>query len=356
MRLGLKSAPQGDPHEVAAHWLTLEDEGRLSGEDRAGLERWLDADPAHRAAYDDARRACEAAARHAADPQIMALRAAALAVAPERSTPLRRIAAAAAIAAVVGGGSWLALSNAPGTEPSPLAVMAASLAPGLHPNTAVYRTAVGERSTFTLPDGSVATLNTGSLLKIAYTPGERGVRLLRGQALFEVAHNKQRPFQVYAGDRRITAVGTVFDVRLDGARVKVALVEGVVRVAHLAPKQTAGPAPTPVQQVVMTAGEVLDAAPSAAMTVRTADTGRATSWRAGVVVFDDEPLAAAVAEVNRYTTHPLVIADPSIGGLRVSGVFKTGDPERFARTMTDIFPVAVGDGPDGSEVLRRRSP
>ena len=242
--------PQGALHEVAAVWVVLEDEGRLGAEGRAALEAWLAESPRHRRAYAQAREACDAAARHAADPQMMELRAAALSAGPDTRMPVWRTAAI-----IIGGVLLLGSVSATVTAiqapaASRFGAVAAGLAPTLPAKSALYRTAVGERSTVVLPDGSVATLNTDSVLKVAYSDTERGVRLLRGQALFEVAKNKRVPFQVYAADRRVTAVGTVFDVRLQGERVKVSLVEGVVKVAPVA-KVAARPA----QQVTMTAGE-----------------------------------------------------------------------------------------------------
>src|SRR5690606_34703571 len=100
------------------------------------------------------------------------------------------------------------------------------------------------------------------------------------------------------------------------------------------------------------AGEVLEAPPAAAMVVKVADTNRAVSWRDGVVVFDDVPLAEAVAEMNRYTTAPVTLAEPEIGAFRVSGVFRTGDPERFAMAMAEVFPLEVDHGPSGAAELR----
>lgn len=340
--------PQGPLPEVAATWVAREDEGRLGVEGRAALEAWLAETPRHRAAYDAARDACDAAARHAADPQMMELRAAALAATPDRRTPVWRLAAAVAAGAVFLASGWGTVTAITAPAESHLGGVAARLAPALPPGAALYRTAVGERSTVVLPDGSVATLNTDSVLKVAYSDSERGVRLLRGQALFDVAKNKRVPFQVYAADRRITAVGTVFDVRLVGERVKVALVEGVVKVARTAPMRS----PKPAQQVTMTAGEVLEAPPAAAMVVRTADVGRATSWKDGVVVFDDLPLVDAVAEMNRYTNRPVMLADPRSGDYRVSGVFRTGDPERFAEAMAEVFPLSIEHRVDGSPELR----
>ena len=89
------------------------------------------------------------------------------------------------------------------------------------------------------------------------------------------------------------------------------------------------------------------------MIVRTADSGRAVSWKDGVVVFDDQPLAEAVAELNRYTNRQVTLAEPSIGAYRVSGVFRTGDPERFAEAMAEVFPLDVEHRPDGSAELKR---
>jgi transmembrane sensor len=336
-------------HETAAAWLAREDEGRLGADGHAALEAWLAEDPTHRAAYVAAREACDAAARHAADPQMMELRAAALAAGPDRHASIWRMAAGIVAGVLVLGSGLATVTAIKAPAASRLGAVAARLAPSLPPGSALYRTAVGERSTVVLPDGSVATLNTDSVLKVAYNESERGVRLLKGQALFEVAHNKRKPFQVYAGDRRITAVGTVFDVRLQGERVKVALVEGVVKVASVA-----APRPqVPREQVTMIAGELLDAPPTAAMSVKTADIRRATSWREGVVVFDDAPLADAVAEINRYTTHPVVLADAGIGVYRVSGVFKTGDPERFAESMAEVFPLTVDESGASPELKPR---
>jgi len=70
-------------------------------------------------------------------------------------------------------------------------------------------------------------------------------------------------------------------------------------------------------------------------------------------VFDDAPLADAVAEINRYTTHPVVLADAGIGAYRVSGVFKTGDPERFAQSMAEVFPLTVDESGDSPELKSR---
>jgi transmembrane sensor len=332
----------GDPREVAAYWLTREAEGELAADDTAARDAWLADSPEHRAAYDSTVRAMKALESHAADPRLLALRDAALSVKVERPV-FWRTAATLLAAAMIIGGAWTASLG----DAAPYAI--ARLAPFLNPDGAVYQTAVGERSTITLPDGSVATLNTDTIVRVAFTDRTRAIRLVRGQALFEVAHNKTRPFEVHAGDRTVTAVGTVFDVRLDGDEVKVALVEGVVRV-RARPAAAAQPAP----QVTMTAGEVLEAHAAEPMVVRGLNAERETSWRTGVVVFDETPLAEAAAELNRYSKDQLFVADPSIAQMHVTGVFKTGDLVRFARTVEEILPVTVEDGPKGATTLTRR--
>src|SRR5690606_15969424 len=94
-----------------------------------------------------------------------------------------------------------------------------------------FRTAVGERSSITLSDGASVVLNTNSRIEVRYTPERRNVRLLAGQAWFQVAKHPERPFVVEAGDRRVTALGTAFDVRMDSRdSVQVTLAEGKVSV------------------------------------------------------------------------------------------------------------------------------
>ena len=330
--------------ETAADWLMREEDGQLGPDGLAERDAWLAEHPDHVAAYDAARRAMRRVDDVGADPGILALRAAALSTkARPRLRPWQMAAAVAGVTVLAGAMAFVTTDRS-----GSMAVAAVEQLS--HPGAAVYRTAVGERSTVTLPDGSVATLNTDTVVRVSYTKAARGVRLVRGQALFEVAHGKPRPFEVYAGDRVITALGTVFDVRLQGDRVKVALVEGRVRVKTRAEPSAAAPAP----QVFMAPGELLEARPTEPMRVHNVDVAQATSWRSGVLVFDETPLADAVAELNRYSNERLVIEDPELAAYHVSGVFKTGDINRFGRTVQEILPVALEVKPGGTTVLTRR--
>lgn len=200
-----------------------------------------------------------------------------------------------------------------------------------------------------LPDGSLATLDTDSQLRIAYSATERGVYLVKGQALFEVAKHKPLPFQVYAAAQRITAVGTTFDVRIEGKKVQISMAEGVVKVRPLdgVPKRRPS-----LQEITLRAGERLTADPSAPAIVTKVDASQVATWRGGLLVFEDKKLSDAVAEINRYTDQPIKIADPSIGRYRVTGVFKTSDPDHFATAMSEVFPIQVRRDAAGSPVLQ----
>jgi transmembrane sensor len=332
-------------HDIAADWIIREDEGQLSVTQQMDRDAWLKADAANRTAYEDVRAALSITAQIASDPEIMTARAHALAAAPPQDRGIWKIAAAFFAVIFVGAAWWIVIENAD----LPPVGMAAS-----NPNTMLYRTKVGERTTVTLPDGSTATLDTDSTLRLAYSGEERGVQLLRGQALFDVAKYQPLPFHVYAGGHRVAAIGTQFDVRLDGqgrsAKVQVALVEGVVKVAKLRHRQDGA---APQASVTMAAGELLKASATEPMRVSVADIQAMTSWSAGLLIFDDMPLDRAVAEVNRYTRSPVVLADPKLSQLRVSGVFKIGLPKHFAETVADTFALNVAYGADGSPELKR---
>jgi transmembrane sensor len=346
--------PISNADEEAARWLVQMEARPLGARDVRRLERWLAADPVHQAAFERAQAACDLAHRHAAAAAILEMRAAALAArGKSRARPWGLVAGIAAGAVAVGA-LWLVTHSIIARVAShPVTQRVARVADGAIVPPIHYATAVGERSSIALPDGSVATLDTNSSLDVAYSDVERGIHLTRGQALFEVAKHQTTPFQVYAGGRRITAVGTTFNVRVDGHRLRVALIEGKIRVSTMS---TQGTTATPAQQVTLVPGDVLEANAAAPMTVAIADVERSASWRDGVAVFVDSRLADAVAEMNRYTLSPITILDPAAGEYRVSGVFKTGDPEQFANSVATVFPLTIAHTASGSVVLQRRSP
>lgn len=327
--------------EVAAGWVLEEEAGLSLARDNA-LEVWLAEDVAHADAYQQARYAQEAVGRFGAEHEMMALREAALCARPEQfGRPIGKIAAGLAALMLISGAGWWALDRGlivANTQPTQVTSELGS---------ARYQTARGERSTVTLADGSVMTLNTASLADVSYDGSERAVSLHRGQALFDVAHDPETPFKVYAGDRVITAIGTSFEVYLDGDQVRVALLEGRVNVVQRNSEGTS----RPLAENTLNAGEVLFASPAMPTRVRGGDVERLLSWKDGLVAFDQTPLSEAVKEMNRYASRPLILADGVVGRHRVSGTFRVGETERFARTVSELFPITSTSSGDGRTVL-----
>jgi len=340
--------------EAAAHWLVLHDAGTLSASEEAEFEAWHD-DPAHADAY---RRAAGAMAIFGADagsdPNLRALRQAALEAGPAPRRFHYAIAASLLVAISLGAATLFLLrpdgmaGNSPGGRSS--TVIAASGTPGSSEaaaGTTEYSTGIGERRVVRLADGSSVTLNTRSKLTVAFSANRRIVRLARGQALFEVAHDRSRPFIVEAADRQITALGTVFEVRVDVGRVNVVLFQGRVVVDRL-PDAAGGYEPSAMPSAILKPGEQFSAELGAPQKVATVDTQRELLWRDGFVEFDDEPLGRAVAEINRYTKRPITLSNDGVAALHVSGLYRTGSPDQFIDAVQGILPVSTRLTPQGN--------
>lgn len=340
------------PAEAASYWLVRFDQGEMSRAELAQFESWRSAAPAHADAF--------ARAQHIwdgldglVDPHLNALREVALDAAPEPRRgwwPGVGAGVAASVAAVALVGSLFLLTNG---ARAPVQQEVARASPVAVAPTG-FETRRGERRTVRLEDGSTVTMNTATAIRVDFSKRERLIRLIRGQALFEVAKNPTRPFVVRAADRQVTALGTVFQVRLDRNRLKVTLVEGKVVVDGVADRPRAGlPAIVPT---VLTPGEELVATLGARPKLDKVDIEQGLRWREGFVEFEDEPLANAVREMNRYTSRRLVIADPKLAELRVSGVFRTGNAERFAAILGELLPVTAQEADGDIELVSRPAP
>lgn len=209
----------------------------------------------------------------------------------------------------------------------------------------LHETGVGEFETVTLADGSVVRLDTASRLRVRYSGGERRIELEAGQALFEVAHDRSRPFVVVTADAAVTAVGTVFEVRRTGATTQVVLVSGVVDVARPTYRNS-GQRLAPGQEAVVKAGVA---------SVRNVDAAAATSWTRGKLTFEDTPLTVAVSEVNRYLDKPIRLEAPERGATAINGVFDTGDRSAFVSAAAQLLDLEAVTQGDGSVQLTSRS-
>lgn len=310
------SQPYSRASAEAAAWLA-----RLQGDARtpareAAFQDWLRADPAHQSAFEratDIWADLPGAALLLDEPPVRAPKPTPLPVAgPRRRLPLHQLALAASLLIAIGIGSFLWLSR-----PS------------------AYSTAIGEQKVATLEDGSRIALNTDSSVEVRYDPAQRLVELEHGEAMFEVAHNTARPFIVRAGDKQVRAVGTSFVVRREGKEVTVTLLQGKVVVTDIRP------AVRRIAPTYLNPGERLRAQPEGAVRVDAQPAEIATAWRRGQAMFSDTPLADAVTELNRYGGPRLVVDDPRLAALRVSGVFATNDTGEFARAVAALHGLRI---------------
>ena len=307
--------------ERALYWLVRIQSGEANSADRAAFERWLAASPAHRQAYEALRAAWNDLPRPETE-----LAAARRFVRRRGSSRHAWRAALAAMLVLAAGLSAL--------EGWPLI------------DGGVYRTAKGERRTATLPDGTLVEINSDTVLAVRYGWFSRSIELERGEALFSVAPGKLRPFEVRAAGGTIRDIGTRFDVDLRPASVRVAVVEGAVRI-----RPAGAGTERQVNEGYMArydqAGMITDAEP--------ADLSSATAWREGKLIFRAAPLAAVFAELGRYHAVTFRIAEPALERLPLSGVFQHDDLPLFLATLEAVLPVKTRQAGDGGIVVERAS-
>jgi transmembrane sensor len=197
-----------------------------------------------------------------------------------------------------------------------------------------YGTRLGEVRQVPLSDGSVVAINTQSAVEVAMRPDVREVTLARGEAWFQVAHDKQRPFTVSVGRIRVRALGTAFSVRRhdDGADVQVT--EGVVET------WTVGEESRRVQLAAGSRANVTEYEPPKSVPAA-ADIARSLAWREGRIVLEGETLDEAVAQFNRYNTKKLVIGDPRLAAEKLVGQFRATDPATFAEAVATTLNAEV---------------
>lgn len=317
--------------DAAVDWFLRRGAGPLSAEEVGAFESWLAQSPENERTYATLDLAWSVAGEAEDHPAISA-RNRDLVKAVDRDRRVRRTVLATLVVGVIGGAGlgWQAL-----TAPKPLATQA-------------FETAVGQQATVTLPDGSKVTLNTDTVVRTRADPNRRLVYLERGQAFFEVEKDRRHPFVVTAAGKTVTALGTAFDVRVDRGGLKVVLVEGKVRVdTPVAPSPAGGREPPPAQATEMTAGSQLVAPDNADWRMSRTDVNRETSWLRGQITFNDAPLGEIVAELNRYSTRKLVIAEPQLASVRLGGIYTPGDIAGFSRALRAYGVAEVSEGPDG---------
>lgn len=331
-------ASRGSMRDEAADWFAV-----MRGPDaearRAEFEAWLDAQAIHREAYN---RIAETFSLGKAlkgaglDEQISepAPPAGKSKVArPAWAAALLLIAAAAAM-------TWGVIRQNQAFAPRPQLAAADSSKQQL-------TTRVGEIRKFRMADGSVATLDTDSLILVSYDAGSRDLTLARGRARFEVVHDG-RPFVVAAESGSVTAVGTVFDVALGAhGRVDVRLLKGAVDVT------TASRSASTVGVSRLSAGEVMSFGGTAAPVLTKMSAMADADWPAGLRSFNGVRLADVLADGNRYGTLSLRTDEPGVADLRISGTFRVDNPRQLASNIAEVL--GLVQMAEGNEIVLTRS-
>jgi transmembrane sensor len=307
----------------AAEWLTRREQPEWSQADQAALDAWLDASMSHKAAFWRLEHTWQVADR------IGALSAQDIAVRPRRKRlPVKWWQAGALAASLLLAVAVVGLRSRPALSPQP--------------SVSTFDTGIGGHRIVPLADGSRIELNTATILRTLISRKRRDVWLDRGEAYFEVAHIEGSTFVVHAGPRMITVVGTQFSVRRDDDKVTVAVVTGRVLVEDTMPG-------APRASITVTAGDVAIGLGSSTMVVSkpVAAVEEKLTWRDGRLVFDGTSLAEVADDFNRYNHQQLLISDPSVAAIRISGTFKASNVEAFVRLLKEAYGLKVEMTADG---------
>lgn len=279
-------------HATAQRWVVLLTSGDVTPADITAARTWCEENPAHQQAFVEARRLWQLSG-HLRVPVV-------------RRRPAWPWATAALLLVALGLGlvrhqAW----------------------------DADYRTALGEQRHIELADGSHVLLDSGSAMDVSLDDKHREIVLRKGEALFEVSHDPQRPFRVTAGDVSATALGTRYAVRLQGDAAQVTVAQGRVAVADSHASVTLG------------AGEQINWQDGTLAAKHPVDTGKALAWQDGRLVFEMTPLPEVLAELQRYRPGYLLIGDDSLRALKVNGTFRLDRLDDALGTLEQAFPLKI---------------
>lgn len=300
--------------DEAIDWVVRLGSGSATDEDRAAFEVWRSRSPAHADAAEEAASILQDIGETRTAGDYREIGAAIRGPAP--------IAAARQVSrrAVLSGGAAAAVAiglTATGTFGPPSGLLAD------------YATGVGGRERLALDDGSVVWLNTASALSVDYSANERRLTLHAGEALFEVAKDRSRPFIVVSGEGEARALGTVYSVRQRGAVNDVVVTEGIVEV------RSGG------ETVRLTAGQQIAYGDDILGGVRLANSEAATAWMRGKLIFNHRPLAEVAAELERYQAGKVIVLGEDLKRLEVTGVFDLHDTKTLLRTISGTINVRI---------------
>jgi len=300
--------------QEAVAWHVRLTSGALTTDEAAEFKRWRQQNPDHDQAYRDIANLWQQlpGPLHA-DRQ----RRRELAAQRRRTTFARRglgLAAAASLLVVVIAGFY------PDYVQNPLAD---------------YRTHIGEQTSITLADGSVVHLNTNTAIDVSISGNERRIKLLRGEAEFEVAHDSSRPFRVNAGSTTTEALGTRFIVRYDGKAGAVTLLQGKVRTNRPSSEgaQTDSATLQPGQQLAFNAESLGN--------LQSVELSNADAWRRGRLLMNFVPLKQVIAEINRYRRGQIKLLDDKLAEREVNIAVDIKQIDAWLEALQQTLPIKI---------------
>lgn len=209
-----------------------------------------------------------------------------------------------------------------------------------------YQTKIGEQVSFSLSDGTSIRLNTNSKIQVAFTEHHRQISLLKGEARFDVAKDKERPFTVSVEDQSFTALGTIFNVQKnDINNLELIVTEGKVLISDTN---------TINQRLdnIVSSFKTLEHNKLAGLVVKSGEKSlvshntqiskisldqiqKELSWQQGMLIFDATPLNTALNEISRYNDIQFEFTDINLSDLKISGYFKSGDIDTLLQSLSD---------------------
>ncbi len=300
----------------AAEWFVRLSNHTVSLSDIEAFRVWCE-DPVRRAAYAAVEATWSKSAVLGTDPDVRAALADIPRYRPRGRRMWRGLFGGGVLAACAAAAAWIALA----------------------PDT--YSASEFRPRTVELEDGTSVRLDAGARMSVRLSDHARRLSLIKGRALFDVASDASRPFEVQAGGARIVALGTRFVVSREGHDASVALIHGKVEVRRPAQGKLASWVLSPGQGVT-----------SSGQTIEPIDPERVLDWTDGRLVFRATPLDEAAAEMNRYARHPVRLQTGALSRSPISGVFEAGQEEAFARAAADALSLELTMDADGGFVLK----
>ena len=335
--------------QEAYDWMMVLEDTGVTADEREEFEAWLASDPRHGDIYDQAVTVKAAFSSLSHDDFDMRVHRQPL---RERAVNLydqakllfanARLQVAAACAAMAGAAALVFLVMLTETRLE---------APAGRPITVSIQTEIGETKTVALRDGSTVILAPSSSIEASYTREQRDVELIEGAAYFSVIEDPARPFSVKAGLLTATALGTSFDVKKSAGVFRVGVSDGQVGVSY--PLTLNGRSTSMMSRKVLEAGQQVAATTEAGLrSVSAIKPEQVAGWREGRLTYSGAPDAELIADANRYSSVPIVVADGSerILDLEIRGVFRGDDVNQILESLTAIHSIHV-DRSDASRIL-----